>query len=404
MAYENRIIGTGTEHPEQLLANPNNWRIHPKSQQDAVESSLDGVGWVQHIIVNERTGHVVDGHMRASVAISRNEQEVPVVYVDLTDEEERQILATYDPIGAMAVADKEMLAELVENVSMSDTLKELVDSVAFDPLEEIKALLKEPAKKERWRNTRLDLISTPPIHFCCTLICLGFMYGVQSQKTYFSEKPKCNNTGSFSGRHKIDFIDNEFAEYKHEVHSANVRDLKPKYATVRDIMTQQQCDESGIQYFSFDELMSHAEQFDESAENVIVIPKYDCIDQIPEKYMLGYSIPASYGGTPLPIEAFKGRRIHLLGGSWKQQIKAIELLGDDVVSADMNSFMKIANYGQVVLPDGETVQLGDLWGSQKNTTLDTRAHHSPFYASYVLSAGFILSGLKQLSTEGAIDE
>ena len=169
-------------------------------------------------------------------------------------------------------------------------------------------------------------------------------------------------------------------------------------------MTQQQCDESGIQYFSFDELMSHAEQFDESAENVIVIPKYDCIDQIPEKYMLGYSIPASYGGTQLPIEAFKGRRIHLLGGSWKQQIKAIELLGDDVVSADMNSFMKIANYGQVVLPDGETVQLGDLWGSQKNTTLDTRAHHSPFYASYVLSAGFILSGLKQLSTEGAIDE
>ena len=139
MAYENRIIGTGTEHPEQLLANPNNWRIHPKSQQDAVESSLDGVGWVQHIIVNQRTGHVVDGHMRASVAISRNEQEVPVVYVDLTDEEERQILATYDPIGAMAVADKAMLAELVENVSMSDTLKELVDSVAFAPLEEIKA-------------------------------------------------------------------------------------------------------------------------------------------------------------------------------------------------------------------------------------------------------------------------
>ena len=84
MAYENRIVGTGTEHPEQLLANPNNWRIHPKSQQDALESLLDDVGWVQNIIVNQRTGHVVDGHMRAAVAISKNETEVPVVYVDLS--------------------------------------------------------------------------------------------------------------------------------------------------------------------------------------------------------------------------------------------------------------------------------------------------------------------------------
>jgi hypothetical protein len=122
MAYENRIVGTGTEHPEQLLANPNNWRIHPKAQQDALESSLTDVGWVQHIIVNQRTGHVVDGHMRASVAISRNEQEVPVVYVDLTDEEERQILATYDPIAAMAVTDTKAINELINDMHLTEEL------------------------------------------------------------------------------------------------------------------------------------------------------------------------------------------------------------------------------------------------------------------------------------------
>ena len=132
MAYENRIIGTGTEHPEQLLANPNNWRIHPKSQQDAVESSLDGVGWVQHIIVNQRTGHVVDGHMRASVAISRNEQEVPVVYVDLTDEEERQILATYDPIAAMAVTDKDAIVELIASIDVPQNLAEMLEDLTHD--------------------------------------------------------------------------------------------------------------------------------------------------------------------------------------------------------------------------------------------------------------------------------
>ena len=88
--YENKIIGTGTEHPEQLLANPYNWRIHPKTQQDALESMLDDVGWVQNVIVNQRTGHVVDGHLRVAVAISREQKEVPVVYVDLDEDEEQE--------------------------------------------------------------------------------------------------------------------------------------------------------------------------------------------------------------------------------------------------------------------------------------------------------------------------
>ena len=125
--YENKIVGTGTEHPEQLLANPNNWRIHPKGQQDALESLLDDVGWVQNIIVNQRTGHVVDGHMRAAVAISRNESEVPVVYVDLTDEEERKVLASLDPIGAMAVTDTDMIDELIESLDLSESLANAIN-------------------------------------------------------------------------------------------------------------------------------------------------------------------------------------------------------------------------------------------------------------------------------------
>ena len=125
--YENKIVGTGTEHPEQLLANPNNWRIHPKEQQDALESLLDDVGWVQNIIVNQRTGHVVDGHMRAAVAISRNETEVPVVYVDLTDDEERKVLASLDPIGAMAVTDSDAILNLIEDLDLSDQLMNTIN-------------------------------------------------------------------------------------------------------------------------------------------------------------------------------------------------------------------------------------------------------------------------------------
>ncbi len=54
-AWRNRIVGTGEEAPDQLLANPGNWRIHPRNQQNALAGALDTVGWVQQVMVNRRT-------------------------------------------------------------------------------------------------------------------------------------------------------------------------------------------------------------------------------------------------------------------------------------------------------------------------------------------------------------
>jgi hypothetical protein len=98
--WRNRIVGSGEEAPDQLLANPANRRIHPKAQQDALAGALDAVGWVQQVLVNRRTGFVVDGHARVALALSRGEATVPVLYVDLAPEEEALVLATLDPIGA----------------------------------------------------------------------------------------------------------------------------------------------------------------------------------------------------------------------------------------------------------------------------------------------------------------
>jgi len=128
--WQNRIIGHGEEKPDQLLANPSNWRIHPREQQEALSGALDEVGWVQDVIVNQRTGHVIDGHLRISLAISREEESVPVVYVDLSEEEEKLVLATLDPLGAMAVADDEKLRVLLEEATATDeALQGLIDSI-----------------------------------------------------------------------------------------------------------------------------------------------------------------------------------------------------------------------------------------------------------------------------------
>ena len=118
--WKSRIVGTGEEPPEQLLANPRNWRIHPKAQQDALEGVLSEVGWIQNIIVNQRTGYVIDGHARISIAISRSEPTVPVVYVDLDENEEGIVLASLDPLAAMAGTDQAKLDELLAEITVSD--------------------------------------------------------------------------------------------------------------------------------------------------------------------------------------------------------------------------------------------------------------------------------------------
>ncbi|MEX0755881.1 MAG: DNA modification methylase [Actinomycetota bacterium] len=119
-ALRSRIVGSGEEAPDQLVANPNNWRIHSHDQEQALAAVLEQVGWVQQVIVNRTTGHLVDGHLRVAHAISRSESTVPVVYVEITEDEEALILATLDPLGAMAGTDADKLTELLADLTVND--------------------------------------------------------------------------------------------------------------------------------------------------------------------------------------------------------------------------------------------------------------------------------------------
>lgn len=118
--YQSRIVGTGEESPDQLLANEKNWRIHPQFQQEAVNAVLEEVGWVQAVIVNRRTGRLVDGHLRVMLAMRRGEGTIPVTYVDLSEREEGLVLATLDPLAGLAWTDRAKLGELLEDIEVSD--------------------------------------------------------------------------------------------------------------------------------------------------------------------------------------------------------------------------------------------------------------------------------------------
>jgi DNA modification methylase len=126
----NRIVGEGEEAPDQLLANPLNWRVHPKHQADALEGLLQQVGWVQRVIVNKRTGHLVDGHLRVQVGMRRGEPTIPVLYVDLTEDEERLVLAVIDPISGLAGTDQTLLDQVLAGLSAeNDALAAMLEDL-----------------------------------------------------------------------------------------------------------------------------------------------------------------------------------------------------------------------------------------------------------------------------------
>ena len=85
--WKSRIVGSGEEDPDQLLAHPSNWRSHPKAQRAGAPGPAGSVGFVAQVIVNRRTGHLVDGHLRVEEALSHGQPTIPILYVDLSEDE-----------------------------------------------------------------------------------------------------------------------------------------------------------------------------------------------------------------------------------------------------------------------------------------------------------------------------
>lgn len=129
--WRNRIVGHAEVAPDQLLASPLNFRIHTRYQQEAMTGALSEVGWVDEVIVNTQTGHIVNGHLRVTLALRHDAPTVPVKYVDLSPEEERLVLATFDPISALAEFDREKFGELLEDTGTAEpALQELLAKLA----------------------------------------------------------------------------------------------------------------------------------------------------------------------------------------------------------------------------------------------------------------------------------
>jgi DNA modification methylase len=129
--WRSRITGSGTLKVAEAKPHALNFRAHPPSQSQALATSLDNVGWVQQVVVNTTTGNLLDGHLRWELARQRGEAELPCLFVELTADEERLVLASLDPIAAMASADRNKLQELLASLQSEDEqVRGLLEAIA----------------------------------------------------------------------------------------------------------------------------------------------------------------------------------------------------------------------------------------------------------------------------------
>jgi hypothetical protein len=132
--WQNRIVGYGEADPATLTPHPGNWRIHPGAQRAAMTGVLGELGWLQGVMVNQRTGLVVDGHLRLDLAQRAGASTIPVTYVDLSPEEEARVLATLNPLGALAGLDQDRMKALAEQqATVNASLRALIGTTEGAP-------------------------------------------------------------------------------------------------------------------------------------------------------------------------------------------------------------------------------------------------------------------------------
>lgn len=134
----NRIVKLDYIPANELLAHPLNARRHPAEQREALRGSLATLGYYDAVIVNQRTGYLIDGHARVEEQLTIDEDaSIPVLVVDLSEEEEAQALATHDWISQMAIYDAEIFDNLLREFNSDD---ERIQSMLSDAQEELSKL------------------------------------------------------------------------------------------------------------------------------------------------------------------------------------------------------------------------------------------------------------------------
>lgn len=376
---------------DTLLPHPHNPR---EGDVDAIELSLNAHGQYRPIVVNSRNRVIIAGHHLWKAAQRLGWETVSVAWLDADEDEHVRIMLADNRTADLGSYNEAAILSLLEELDRGDlglvgtgyTDDDLATLAAAQSGLQTDLAYEEGDKREpRKRSTPIDLIASiaGPVYITHILYALGWHPGIITTAAGAARKIL-----EATGRPPM-FMDNEWHDYDHDQHIKTLAEFHPKYATVRDLVTKAQAREHDVRYYSIAETLGMAEEVAQHADNVILIPKYDCIDDLPatiggKRVVLGYSVHSSYGGTPIRPQRFAGHPVHLLGGSWKKQRALLNLLGDDVVSLDNNNMLMVSRFANVNRIGGSSNTLLEMFPE-----FGEEVRGSAMTLSLVMSAAFI---------------
>ena len=117
----------------ELRPNPKNWRTHPEAQANALKGLLAEVGIADAVLARELPDGslmLIDGHLRVETMPTET---VPVLVLDVDEAEADKVLATLDPLAAMAEADAAKLDAILRDIDTgSEAVQKMLADVADD--------------------------------------------------------------------------------------------------------------------------------------------------------------------------------------------------------------------------------------------------------------------------------
>jgi hypothetical protein len=120
MEIRDRIKELRRVRASELLVNEKNWRRHIRQQAAALKGLLTEIGYAGALLARELPDGklmLIDGHLRAETT---PDSKVPVLILDLDEAEADKLLLTFDPLGAMALADQAQMEALLATVRTED--------------------------------------------------------------------------------------------------------------------------------------------------------------------------------------------------------------------------------------------------------------------------------------------
>lgn len=118
-AFRDRIKELRRVPAGEIAKTPRNWRTHSREQKSALLEVLEEIGIADAMIARELPDgslELIDGELRLD---TMPHQLVPVLVLDVTEEEANKLLLTLDPLAGMAGTNAQRLDELLRQVDTS---------------------------------------------------------------------------------------------------------------------------------------------------------------------------------------------------------------------------------------------------------------------------------------------